>query len=166
MSCHPKHAMSWHAHPRMQRHVKPPHACNVMPCHPTPLNATLRYDIVCSGNIVACMVTSLNCGPGGSWFKSRMGVNILRGSIDCTWLPEPSSFRGSASIPEQPNIKIATARGTRIDWWCGSFELCSATHACSGIIWQMPQKWSQFNCMTLSWWPCHSISYITLPHIA
>ena len=25
----------------------------------------------------------------------------------------------------------------------------------------MPQKWSQFNCMTLSWWPCHKIVSVT-----
>ena len=29
---------------------------------------------VCSGSIV---VTTLDCGPGGSWFESRVGVNIL-----------------------------------------------------------------------------------------
>ena len=32
------------------------------------------------------------------------------------------------------------------------------------LQWHMPQKWSQFNCITLSTWPCHEIviSYITL----
>ena len=39
--------------------------------------------IVCSGSIV---VTTLDCGPIGSWFKSRVGANILWGSIDCTGL--------------------------------------------------------------------------------
>ena len=29
---------------------------------------------VCSGSVV---VTTLDCGPRGSWFKSRVGANIL-----------------------------------------------------------------------------------------
>ena len=29
---------------------------------------------MCSGSIV---VTTLDCGPGGSWFESRVGNNIL-----------------------------------------------------------------------------------------
>ena len=42
---------------------------------------SLRYSQVCSGSIV---VTTLDCGPGGSWLESRVGTNILWGSIDCT----------------------------------------------------------------------------------
>ena len=46
--------------------------------------------IVCSGSIVVCsgsiVVTTLDSGPGGSWFESRVGANILWGSIDCTGL--------------------------------------------------------------------------------
>ena len=38
---------------------------------------------VCSGSIV---VTTLDSGPGGSWFESRVGANILWDSIDCTGL--------------------------------------------------------------------------------
>ena len=38
---------------------------------------------VCSGSIV---VTTLDCELRGSWFESRVGVNILWGSIDCTGL--------------------------------------------------------------------------------
>ena len=33
----------------------------------------LRGDL-CSGSIV---VTTLDCGPGGSWFEFRVGANIL-----------------------------------------------------------------------------------------
>ena len=47
---------------------------------PTPL---CSVSIVCSGSIV---VTTLDSGPGGSWFESRVGANILWGSIDCTGL--------------------------------------------------------------------------------
>ena len=40
-------------------------------------------ETVCSGSIV---VTTLDCGPRGSWFESRVGANILWGSIDCKGL--------------------------------------------------------------------------------
>ena len=33
-----------------------------------------KLNAVCSGSIV---VTTLDCGPGGPWFKSRVGANIL-----------------------------------------------------------------------------------------
>ena len=42
-------------------------------------------DIVCSGSIV---VATLDSGPGGSWFESRVDANILWGSIDCTGLTQ------------------------------------------------------------------------------
>ena len=42
-----------------------------------------EYEFVYSGSIV---VTTLDCGPGGAWFESRVGANILWGSIDCTGL--------------------------------------------------------------------------------
>ena len=43
----------------------------------------LHIFIVCSGSI---MVTTLDCGSRGFWFESRLGANILWGSIDCTGL--------------------------------------------------------------------------------
>ena len=50
----------------------------------------------------------------------------------------------------------------QVDWWlqpCAVFE-----HSFSGISWHLPQKWSQFNCMTLyrKAQPKDSIIYITL----
>ena len=47
----------------------------------------------------------------------------------------------------------------QIDWWLQPRAVFG--HTFNGIIWHMPQKWSQFNCMTLSWWPCHKIVSVT-----
>ena len=49
--------------------------------------------------------------------------------------------------------------GMQIDWWLQPRAVFG--HTFSGIIWHMPQKWSQSNCMTLSWWPCHKIVSVT-----
>ena len=51
----------------------------------------------------------------------------------------------------------------QIDWWLQPRVVFG--HSFSGIIWHMPQKWSQFNCMTLSWWPRHEIVSVTLHYI-
>ena len=47
---------------------------------------------VCKGSIV---VTTLDCGPGGSWFESRVCANIYEAQSTAQGLPEPSSLRGS-----------------------------------------------------------------------
>ena len=58
----------------------------------------------------------MDCGPGGPWFKSRVGANILRGSIDGTGLTR-------AFIPFGEYIGIRAAEhkgcnwGMQIDWW-------------------------------------------------
>ena len=51
----------------------------------------------------------------------------------------------------------------QIDWWLQPRAVFG--HTFSGIIRHMPRKWSQFNCMTLSWWPCHEIVSFTLHYI-
>ena len=48
----------------------------------------------------------------------------------------------------------------QIDWWLQPRAVFG--HTFSGIIWHMPQEWSQSNCMTLSWWPCHKIVSVHL----
>ena len=60
---------------------------------------------VCSGSIV---VTTLDCGPGGSWFESRVGANILWGSIDGTGLTSLHPFGVVHWVPVLSNIKTAT----------------------------------------------------------
>ena len=55
----------------------------------------------------------------------------------------------------------------RVDRWlqpCAVFSHIS--HIFSGISWHMPQKYSLFNCMILSWWPCHEIVSFTLHYIS
>ena len=37
-------------------------------------------------NVFGIVVTTLDCGPRGSWFESRVGANILSGLIDCAGL--------------------------------------------------------------------------------
>ena len=60
-------------------------------------------------------------------------------------------------------ITVGCNWGMQIDWWLQPRAVFG--HIFSGIIWHMPQKWSQFNCMTLSWWPCHKIVSVTLHYI-
>ena len=60
---------------------------------------------LCSGSIV---VTTLDCGPGGSWFESWVGANILWGSIDCTELTRAIIPLGIVHwVPVLSNIKTA-----------------------------------------------------------
>ena len=47
--------------------------------------------------------------------------------------------------------------GMKIDWWL--LPRVAFAHTVSGIVWHMLQRWSQFNRMTLSWWPRHEIVY-------
>ena len=48
----------------------------------------------------------------------------------------------------------------QVDWWLQSCAVFG--HSFSGVSWHMPQKWSQFNYMTRSWWPRHEIVSVTL----
>ena len=61
---------------------------------------------VCSGSIV---VTTLDCGPRGSWFKSRVGTNILWGLRRA--YPSLHSFGVVHWVPVLSNIKTATGSG-------------------------------------------------------
>ena len=72
---------------------------------------------------------------GSTW--DRSSINHNKASINAQGLPEPSSLRGSTSVPEQLNIKTVTEACKLIDG-C-SLELCSAT-LFRGISWHMPQK--------------------------
>ena len=62
---------------------------------------------VSSGSIVA---TTLDSGPGGSWFESRVGANILWGYIDRLHRAYPSlhPFGVVHWVPVLSNIKTAT----------------------------------------------------------
>ena len=46
---------------------------------------------VCSGSVV---VTTLDSGPGGSWFESRVGAIFYEARSTAQGLPEPSSLWG------------------------------------------------------------------------
>ena len=68
---------------------------------------------VCIGSIV---VTTLDSGPGGPGFESRVGANILWGSIDCTGLTRALHPFGVVHwVPEQLNIKAVTGACKLID---------------------------------------------------
>ena len=49
----------------------------------TPLSMNSQITSKGSSNTV---FTTLDCGPWGPWFESRVGANILWGSFDCTGL--------------------------------------------------------------------------------
>ena len=51
-------------------------------------------------------------------------------------------------VPEQLNIKALTRVYLQTDWWLQPRAVFG--HTFSGIIWHMPLKLSQFNCMTPS----------------
>ena len=71
----------------------------------------------------------------------------------------PSSLRGSTL-----GIRAAEHKGCnrsmQIDWWWQPRAVFG--HRFHFISWHMPQKWSQFNCMTLSWWSRYDIVPVTL----
>ena len=75
------------------------------------------------------------------------GPKYYKASITAQGLPEPSSLRVSTLGTIAAEL---TNWGMQIDWWLQSRAVFG--HTFSGIILHMPQKWSQFNCMTLSWW--------------
>ena len=83
-------------------------------------------------------------------------------SITAQGIPEPSFLRGSTLGTRAAKHKGCNW-GMQIDWWLRPIVVFG--HTFSGIIWRMPQKWSQFNCMTLSWWPRHEILSVTLHYI-
>ena len=80
----------------------------------------MRFYYECSGSIV---VTTLNCGPGGPWFRSRVGANILWVLIDCTGLSR-------AFIPSVWYIGTRWAEHKGCIWcmqihWCKFIDGCS-----------------------------------------
>ena len=97
-----------------------------------------------SGSVVVTAYDSESGCPGSS---PEWGLIYYEASITAQGLPEPSTLRGSTL-----GIRAAEHKGCnwgmQIDWW---LQLCTVFgHSFSGISWHMPQKWSQFNCMTLS----------------
>ena len=86
------------------------------------------------------------------------GLTYYKASITAQGLPEPSSLQGSTLGTRAAKHKGCNW-GMQIDWWLQPRAVFG--HTFSGIIWHMPQKESQFNCMTLSWWPCHKIVSVT-----
>ena len=99
---------------------------------------------VCSGSVVVTAYDSESGRPGSN---PEWGLIYYEASITAQGLPEPSSLRGSTLGTRAAEHKGCNW-GMQIDWWlqpCAVFG-----HSFSGISWHMPQKWSQFNCMTLS----------------
>ena len=91
-------------------------------------------------------------------FESWVGLIYYLASITAQGLPEPSSLRGSTLGTRAAEHKGCNW-GMQLDWCLQPRAVFG--HTFSGIIWHMPQKWSQLNCMTLSWWPCHKIVSVT-----
>ena len=99
---------------------------------------------VCSGSVVVTAYDSESGRPGSD---PEWGLIYYEASITAQGLPEPSSLRGSTLGTRAAEHKGCNW-GMQIDLWlqpCAVFG-----HSFSGISWHMPQKWSQFNCMTLS----------------
>ena len=103
---------------------------------------TIRY--LCSGSVVFTAYYSESGHPGSN---PEWGLIYYEAPITAQGLPEPSSLRSSTFGTRAAEHKGCNW-GMLIDWWlqpCAVFG-----HSFSGINWHMPQKWSQFNCMTLS----------------
>ena len=99
---------------------------------------------VCSGSVVVTAYDSESGHPGSN---PEWGLIYYEASITAQGLPEPSSLRASTLGTRAAEHKGCNW-GMQVDWWrqpCAVFG-----HSFSGISWHMPQKWSQFNCMTLS----------------
>ena len=116
--------------------------------------------LVCSGSAVvtACDFESGRPGSNPEW-----GPIYYEASIPAQGLPEPSSLRGSTLDTRAVEHKGCNW-GMQVDWWLQPRAMFG--HTFSDIIWHMPQKQNQFNCMTLSWWPHHEIVSVTLQHIS
>ena len=71
------------------------------------------------------MVTTYDFESGRPGSNPEWGPIYYKASITAQGLPEPSSLRGSTSVPEQLNIKTVTGACKLIDG-C-SLALCSAT---------------------------------------
>ena len=107
------------------------------------------------------VITTLDCGLGGSWFKSWVGLNILWGSIDCAGLTRAFIPLGRTSAPEQLNIKTITGVCTKsIDGWSLEQSLAIVSVASSGICHSNSNAWLYRDGET----DHESISYITLLH--
>ena len=78
--------------------------------------------LVCSSSVV---VTAYDFESGCPGSNPEWGPIYYKALITAQGLPEPSSLRGSTSVPEQLNIKAVTGACKLIDT-C-SLELCSAT---------------------------------------
>ena len=82
---------------------------------------TSAHSAVCSGSVV---VTAYDFESGHPGSNPEWGPIYYKASITAQGLPEPSSLRGSTSVPEQLNIKAVTGACKLIDG-C-SLSLCSA----------------------------------------
>ena len=90
-------------------------------------NTTMNTNATINTNTSSIVVTTLDCGPRGPWFKSRVGAVpiIYEDRPTAQGLPEPSSVWSSTSVPEQLNIKAVIGACKLING-C-SLELYSAT---------------------------------------
>ena len=105
---------------------------------------------MCSGSVV---VTAYDFESGRPGSNPEWEPIYYEALIPAQGLLEPSSLRGRTLGTRTEH------KGMQNDWW---LQPCAVfSHTISGIIWHMSQKWSQFNCMTLSWWPRHEIVSVT-----
>ena len=108
---------------------------------------------MCSGSVV---VTPYDFESGRLGSNPEWGPIYYKASIPAQGLPKPSSFWDSTLGTRAAEHNW----GMQIDWWLQPRAVFG--HTFSGIIWNMPQKQSQFNCMTLLWWRHHEIATVTL----
>ena len=109
--------------------------------------------------MLVCSGSDYDFESGRPSSSPEWGLIYYKASITAQGLPEPSSLRGSTLGTRAAEHKGCNW-GIQIDWWLQPRAVFG--HTFSGIIWHMPQEWSQSNCMTLSWWPCHKIVLITI----
>ena len=111
---------------------------------------------MCSGSVVVAAYHSESGRPGSN---PEWGLIYYKASITAQGLPEPSSLRDSILGTRAAEHKGCNW-GMQVDW---RFQPCAVFgHSFSGISWHMPQKWSKFNCMTLSKCSAITLHYITL----
>ena len=116
---------------------------------------------VCSSSVVVTAYDSESGRPGSN---PEWGLIYNETSINAHGLPEPSSLQGNTL-----GTRTAKHKGynwdMHIDRWLQPCPVFG--HSFSGISCHMLQKWSQFNCMTLSKssYIYYLLHYITLHHI-
>ena len=99
---------------------------------------------MCSGSVVVTAYDSESDRPSSNPEWWLIYYEALITALD---LPEPSPLRGS-TLDTRAAEHEGCNWGMQIDQWlqpCAVFG-----HSFSGISWHMLQKWSQFDCMTLS----------------